>query len=574
MWNVNCFIIGMRTIPKKLKNATATPRGRIIVLSILLAIVLAIAGGIIYWNLYRKSIIRNEIESMVRNKSNGLYALSYDSLKLDEVAGNLSLTNISLAYDSVQYSSLLDRNEAPPTLVKIKIPQITVQGVQTPRALLNKEIVGKKLTITNPIIQIIYTNAGRDSARYLPPNEVYRQVLGNLEMIKIDTLEINGAEIATSNLKSGKTNVEFKNTSVHLFDLALDERSAAEPARILFAKQMVLACEKISFPSEDRPYNYVFDSLTLNSITQTGSAKRIRIIPLLNENAFVKSLPAQDDRFDFTIHNIRLKNLDVRQLFNEKIYTDSVLISSASFKIYRDLSIPRDKQNRVGRYPHQLLAKLPITVNAKKLILSNAFVEYKEKSAISGQSGKVQFHKVYASFTNVTNDKEAVKANNVMTAAMSTRFLDKTPLKVEWRFYLQHPRGRFDVKGNLGAIAVKDVNPLTEPMGPAKMESGQVKSLSFNLEGNDHGAGGTVKMLYNDLKFSLLEKDKGKKELDKKTVASFVANIVVKNNNPSRNSEPPRVMNIHFDRDKNRSIFHLVWKSIFKGIKETAGIKK
>ncbi len=564
----------MRTIKKKFKHATSTPKGRIIVFSILLAIVLAIGAGIIYWSLFRKKIIRGEIESMVRNKSNGLYNLSYDSLKLDEVAGNLSLTNIVLAYDSLRYASLNDKNDAPPTLVKLNIPRITVWGVQTPRALLSKEIVGKKLVITDPEIQIIYTNAGKDSARYLPPNEVYRQLLGNLNMIKIDTLEINGAEITTSNLKSGKKNVEFKNTSVHLFDLALDEETGAEPGRILFAKHVSLACEKISFPSEDRPYNYVFDSLSLSSITQTGSAKRIRIIPLLEENAFVKSLPYQDDRFDFTINNMRLKNLDIPQLFNENIFADSILIGAANFKIYRDLSITRDKQNRVGRYPHQLLDKLPLTVNAKTLILSNAFLEYKERSAITGQAGKVQFHQIYATVSNITNDKEAIKSNNVMAAAIKTKFLNTAPFEVDWKFYLQHPKGRFDIKGNMGSVAVEDLSRITEPMGPAKMEKGKIKSLSFNLEGNDQGADGTVRMLYKDLKIALLEKKEGEKELDKKTLASFVANLVVKNDNPAREGDPPRTPNVHFDRDSNRSIFHLVWKTIFKGVKETVGIKK
>jgi hypothetical protein len=399
-------------------------------------------------------------------------------------------------------------------------------------------------------------------------------VLGKLEMIKIDTLEINGADITTRNLGSKRKNVEFANTSVHLFDIALDKKAPARPGGILFAQQMTLTCEKISFRSDKRPYNYVFDSVALNSITQTGAAKRIRIIPLMAENAFVKSLPTQDDRFDFTINNSRLVNLNIHELFNEKILADSVLLGSAIFRIYRDLSIPRDKVNRVGKYPHQLLQKIPVTINARKLVLSTAFIEYKEKSAISGYAGKVQFYKTYAVLTNITNDKAAVKENNVMTAIVNTRFLDKTPLQTQWRFYLQNPKGRFSVKGNLGSIAATGVNRLTEPMGPAKLEEGHINSLSFNIDANNYEAGGTVKMLYRDLKLSLLEKDKGSKSLDKKSVASFVANIIVKDDNPSKEKDAPRVMNVRFERDTNRSIFHLVWKTIFKGIKETVGIKK
>ena len=85
---------------------------------------------------------------------------------------------------------------------------------------------------------------------------------------------------------------------------------------------------------------------------------------------------------------------------------------------------------------------------------------------------------------------------------------------------------------------------------------------------------GTVKMLYEDLKVSVLEKEEGTKKLDKKTVASIAANIMIKNSNPANKKEDPKIINVQMERDTNRSIFYLVWKSLFKGIKETAGIKK
>jgi hypothetical protein len=80
--------------------------------------------------------------------------------------------------------------------------------------------------------------------------------------------------------------------------------------------------------------------------------------------------------------------------------------------------------------------------------------------------------------------------------------------------------------------------------------------------------------VYDDLKIYVLERDKGSKELDKKTLATIAANIIIKNSNPQRKKDEPRVIEVQMERDTNRSIFYLVWKSLFKGIKETAGIKK
>lgn len=562
----------MQTIRGRIKKATSTPRGRIIALSLLVLIMAAVIGGVIYWKIYRKQIIRGELEGLVNKKSGGLYQLRYDSLFLDEAGGNLAIHGIGVNYDSVQYSRLNDA-DIPPTLVKLSIPTLMVMGVQTPRALLNKEIVGKKLTINQPRIDIYYTDAGADSARYIPPEEIYAQILGNLNLIRLDTLEILDGNITTYKLKSNKKAVELTNTSVRLLNLELDKNAEIPKGRILFSKNIVLNVGQVSFPSYNRPYKYQVDQISMNSLDGSGSVENFRVIPLMKEDAFVRSLPFQDDRFDFNIQNIRFVNLDIPRLFDEEIFADSLILGSANMKIYRDLALKRDKKNRVGTYPHQLLARIPLTLDIKKLVVNAGYVEYKERNHITRQSGKVRFHNVSAAFNNVTNDSASISRNNIMTARMNARFLDKTPLKVNWKFYLGNARGRFDVEGSLGSIAAKDVNQLTEPMGPARLEDGRIQSLYFNFDANNYKANGKVKMLYENLKLSLLEKQDGKKELDKKTVASFVANIVVKNDNPTRKDEA-RVSDVTFERDTNRSIFHLVWKSIFKGVRETVGIKK
>jgi hypothetical protein len=563
----------MRTLHTKIKKATSTPVGKIIALGILLLIIAAIGGGVIFWKIYRKQIVRNELENAVSKKSGGLYSIRYDSLLMDEAAGNLAVANLRLTYDSAIYISLQKKNDAPPTLLKITIPTLLVSGVKTPRALLSKEIVGKKLHIVNPVIDIYYTHTGKDSSKNIPTTEVYKQILGNLDMIQIDTLLITGAQISTRNMKTGKKNIQLDSASILLIDVAISEEHNKNPNDLLFAQQLYLNCKKLSWQSSNRLYNYSVDSVAVNSVDNTIHVKQFSIDPTLKEDAFVKSLPTQDDRFDFSFNDIRIRNINVKQLLDETVVADSVIIGSASFKIYRDLNMPRDKKNRVGTYPHQLLDKVPVSIVVKKLIIPAAFVEYKERNKITKQSGKVQFHKVYASISNLTNDKAAIQQNNVMTAEINASFLNKAPLKVTWQFYLQNPRGRFDIKGNLGSIAAPHANPLTVPMGPAKLEEGKINSVQFNFEGNNYRTDGSVKMLYNDLKLSLLEKDENSNKLDKKAMASFVANIVAKNDNPKQKEEP-RVIQVHMDRNTNRSIFYLVWKSIFKGIKETVGIKK
>lgn len=564
----------MRTIPQKIRKATSTPKGKIIFFGILIGILGIAAGAVVYWGFYRKQIIRTTLEDAIREKSKGLYHVHYDKLDLDEVAGDLAITNFSLQYDSAKYLSMLANGSAPPTLLRINIPSIIVSGVKTPRALLDKEIVGKNLQIINPVIDIFYTYAGRDSARNVPTKEVYEQILGDLNLIKIDTLQIVNARIATRDIKTGDAKVELQQTSVQLLDVSVDSTSWSDTTRLLFSRQVDINSSGITWKSKEKPYSFGLDSVHLNSATRQVQIGRFHIDPLMPEDAFIRSLPRQDDRFDFSVKGISIINIDFPALFTEEIFADSIKVQSASFKIYRDLGYKGGIRGPVKIFPHQSLVKVPIPFQLKKIILANTFIEYKERAVISRQAGKVQFYNSNVTITNLTNRKDAAADNNMLTLDISTRFLNKSPLRVTWKFYLFHPNGRFDIVGNMGALKATEINALSVPMGPARIEKGTINSLSFNLAGSNTAMTGDVKMLYDDLKVSILQKDDESKKLEKKKLASFAANVMIKNSNPSGKKDEPRVASVNFPRDTHRSIFHLSWKSLFKGIKESAGIKK
>ena len=104
-----------------------------------------------------------------------------------------------------------------------------------------------------------------------------------------------------------------------------------------------------------------------------------------------------------------------------------------------------------------------------------------------------------------------------------------------------------------------------------KLEKGTLQKLSADMKGDELGASGEVLVLYNDLKLSLLEKDKGKTNLDKKNVTSLFANLfVLKKENP-KNGKAPRTEQGSFKRDPTGGFVMLVWKTILVGVLKTIG---
>jgi hypothetical protein len=559
----------MHTIKTRFKKARSTRKGRLILSSFFFLIILAIAGGVLYWQTNKKKFIRERLESAIDKTSGGFYAIKYESLDLDEITGFLSITNLRLGYDSNKYNVMRNLHLDPPTLFNIEIPEITVEGVKTPKALIDKEIDGRKLTIRNPVIEIIYTGRGKDSLRKVPAKEIYQQILGNLDQISMDSVSVTGARIITRNQKTKQAGIELNNASVDLIDVKVDSAANADPTRLLFAKKQAIAFESLNWFSDDGRYRFHAKNVISNSTGRDIQIAEFVIDPIKGEQEFVNSLPTQDDRFDFRFRDIMLKNVNYAELLEEKIIADSLVVRTAVFKVYRDLNIPRDKRNRVGAYPHQALQKAPVEIDIRKLVVINSFIEYKERNNITRNSGKLQFYDVYTTISNFTNRKESIRENNVMKLAAKASFLNKTNFNVNWNFILRDPDGRFAIKADMGPIKATDLNALTEPMGPARIEKGEIKGLSLDLTGSDHSMNGNLTLLYEDLRIAVLEKDKGAREWDKKSLTSFIANIFVKNSNLNEEDDAARTVTVEYQRDPNRSIFNLAWKTIFKGIMET-----
>jgi hypothetical protein len=254
----------MPIIPKKLK-IVSSHTGRKITLSILLFLSVVVIAGIWYWNTHKKQIIRDKLENAIAKKSDGLYKIKYDSLGINEMAGDLSVTNMNIVYDSTKYAALIKNGSAPSILLKINIPEINISGVKTPRALIDKEIVAHKLKITNPVIEIFYTHKGKDSSRHVPAKEIYEQILGNLSLIKIDSAEIRNATIITKSLGKEKDSMLFTNTNITLVNVNVDSTSSTDTTRVLFAKEMNFTCEKLSWYASTKLYRYTIDQIAFNT---------------------------------------------------------------------------------------------------------------------------------------------------------------------------------------------------------------------------------------------------------------------------------------------------------------------
>jgi len=525
------------------------------------------------WQFYKYKIANKSIHKAVSEKSKGLYSIRYDSLLIDEVGGALHVKNVEIRPDTAVYRQLMEEGTQPSVLLTLTIPQLDITGVKTPKALLNKEIEGGKIRIVDPIIEVELDEISKDSTLSNPGKEVYKELLGKLLKIKMDSVEVVHANLLVKHRVSGKMAFKGLNVSILLSDLSIDSIADKDSSRILFSRDLELAGDELELPSKNKRYRMQVEKLHFTSRNNSFYLGTFKVIPQLPEEEFAASFPTQKDRYDFTMEGISLLHIDRESLWNKSIEADSLIIHKSAFRIYHDLSFPRDTVSKVGKYPQQQLMHIPFPLLIRKVIFEQSFIEYKEKNPKSGEAGKLQFYDAQAAIDNVTNRKSAISRNNRCSLLFSAKFLDKAPVHARLVMLLRDPHGRFTITGGLGHISVLSLNPLTMPMGLARMEKGEIHSMNFDIKGDDSSGMGKVTVVYDDLKVALLKKDKEEDKYDKKGLTSLFSNIFIKNSNPGKN-EKIRVADVQYERALNRSFFSLIWKSIFTGVKQNVGIKK
>jgi hypothetical protein len=532
---------------------------------------LLLTGGLIFWRNYKYSLVNKKLDYLVTDKSNGLYQLNYKNLIIDEVLGNISAENVEMIPDSLVYQKLTDLKTAPENLFYLRIPKLIVTGVKTPRALLNKEISAHFIKVENAEIEIRLSSENKEknggfSAKMR--SDLYHLLLGKLTSIKADSIVLENANLTVVDLKSNAVRCRAEGLSLRFSGVAIDSLIQNDSNRILFSRNLAIHCSQLEVPFKNMVYKLLINGFDFN--TQTGHlhTDQFKWKPLLSETDFARSNKFAIDRIDIVIGSIDIWQINFQALTDQQLIADTVQISDASFRIFRDKSYPHDSIERVHDYPQEAIMRLPFPIYVNKILVKESYVEYKEKNDQSDSSGKVAFFHVQATFANVTNLPAYIKQKNQMDLNFNASFLNETPFNANIQMQLNDRKGNFKIDARLGELNASSLNPLLKPMALAELDKGKISGLRYHLDATNTSGRGRLIIIYSNLSLKLLKKDEDKNKYKTKLLPSIAAGFVLKDSNPQNGKT--RIGNVDYTRDIHRSIFNLMWKSLFSCIKQVA----
>ena len=443
--------------------------------------------------------------------------------------------------------------------VLISLSNTKITGLSTNAFIYNRQIKADSLVTAGGIIGVYKTSQKTGGAETVEiDNKFFDQAI-------VKNIVIGKTVLSVYN-KANENEAPFILRNVEFAAADIDSiYSGTDILKLLGKSNWKFGADGISYTTKDKIYKVQVGPFKLNKIKKTISIQNISMVPTLSEAAFVSSLKVQKDLYNLNFKNIQFTGADLAALLDKKSIIAERLVFEPNIKAFNDRTVTPDNESKLGQYPYQSMMKMVTKFFVKKVEVKNGYVSYRERGAISKKVGDVFFNNVNGSVTNATNMESFIKQNNLMEVNVTTSFLNMAMLNSHWKIPLNATDGAFVIEGKLGSFNGTDINPVIEPLGMGSVKSGNINSYTFNIKGTDVKADGDAVLIYDHLKIKLLENKDEK--IQNKTVTSFVANILIKDQNPSNGKL--RTATIEFKRIMSKSFFNLVWKSIFDGFKKS-----
>ncbi|MGN6249289.1 MAG: hypothetical protein ACTHNG_13120 [Ginsengibacter sp.] len=287
-------------------------------------LVLLLATGYFIWQHYKYKFARNSITSTVKNQTDSLYSIKYDSLSFDAVTGHATMKNIRIVPDTARIRKMAVEN-MPDIMVDVTIKSLVVTGVQTAKALHTDKIEGDSVILNAPQILIYSLKPIKKTTIFQnEAHDLYRQILGKLDRIKVGFVFVNNVHIKGVDFFNKNNNFELINGKFVLEDVLIDSSHNSDPNRILYCKQAAFTVD--SFFS----YNHNREDISVKQVHFLGKQQKLTF-KSIKVNRFVNDTSSAIrllDANDLSLHGVNTNEI----VKNKNLSVDT--ISCGSIKLY------------------------------------------------------------------------------------------------------------------------------------------------------------------------------------------------------------------------------------------------
>jgi hypothetical protein len=546
---------------------------KVLFYTVLIIAFLALVASIILNN-YLPPVLQKKLKSSIRESSDSLYTVNFTDADVNILAGNIAINNATLKVDKAVYEKKKKAGTAPNNLYDLRVKHIELSGIHAFKLYFSKKIEVDKMVLTQPEIDMSYEANNKEDKPSKDKRTIWQRISKSLHSVRVGEILLNDLKFRHTNYATTKPQrTDIREMNLRAVDLFIDSTTQGDTSRFFYCKDVITEIKNYSGKAGNGLYMYHFNNIKLSTRTSQLNIQGVTYKPVNSLLFFTKS---HSERFNLTLDSVQVNNFDFFNYYVYRTFTASgITLSKGTLDIFgAPNKTPDLKTDKVVTFPHVALRKLDFGIRIDTLNIKKLNVIYGEHNNKSNKNGQLTFNHTSGRMLNITNNKAALKKNNIMKINITSYFMQRGRLDVAFRLNLTDENAAFNYRGSLGPMKLSALNQAIMPISMVKIREGSLKRFDFNVDANRHVAKGKMTMLYNDLKIGLLKlEDDGR--LKKKGLMSFFANaFVIEHNNPDEPGKAPRTANITFVRPVNYPFFKLAWKVLFAGVKECAGVSE
>lgn len=526
-----------------------------------------------YFSRHYRRIILSHLPAWAAAASDSLYKVSVGNISINILNRRVKVKDVHIYPDTAYLSRLRERGEVPPLTFDIRVPQIRVQGVLWEDLILEKELSCDLFSVRNPRIlvrnqpsAVVPAPEPRRTAAAAPkPMALSRLLAKRLEVVNAEVSYVHLGDHDSFYCNTQNGNIVFDNWE-------LNPGKPAAPGRFLYGRDVRIALSCFLYYKPGSLYLMRSDSLTFTSIDSQCRFRNLEIRPAISPEHFAQKVGFQKDRYEVKFGTCALQRLDWRALIDgTRLDADVLRLDSPEVMIHMDRRQPPGQENKLGRFPHQLLLKLPMPLHIDSAVVTEGKFAYAELSEKTRREGLILFEEINGTILNITNEPAVIRQRPEARAAFNALFMRSSPLNASFVFRLDDPAGgAFSLDAVLRQVEFSQLREAAKALAAADISSLRVPSLTFHLQGNEQQASGDFEFLYNNLKVRIQSIDGVTNRMSNRPFISLLANtVLLYPDNPMKGEEVRRVSIIQA-RDPYKSFFNLIWKSIFQALGKTA----
>lgn len=495
---------------------------------------------VVIFNIGLNLWIKFQLPKIINRENDSAYFITYKNLQVSLLHSNIKADEIVIVPKTALKDSI---NKAG---IYGKVKSVEVRNFKIWDLAFNNKLKAKSITVEQPKV-ILYQKDEKDNVR--------NSVAAPFEkIITVSDIFLNHGDLKIINVKTNKAVLSVQNINLELDGILISETILDDKIPFKFNNYTV-NCDSLYY----HPNEFYHIKTTKIKSTKTDlDIADFKMTPTYSRREFVAKLAKEKDLYTLSCKSIKADKINWG--FKEDdffFHCNAINLDHVAANIYRSLEPADDRSKR--EFYNTMLRDMKFDLKVDTLKVRNSILEYEEEKSSEVGAAKLTFNPFNLTATSICSGYKKTTLPD-LEIKINCRFMNTSPLNVNWKLNVMDKNDGFNINGTLTNFDAEKIAPFSKPYLNITTK-GIIDEVRFNFTGNDNGSAGKFKIEYDDLKFTIYQKDDRKK---KNKVLTFIAKIFVKKDTKDKLKDA----HISIIRIKEKSFYNLLWRSIQEGLKK------